>query len=850
MPPIKKWGGAMRDPEFHDAAGVLSEVGDETYALLDAHGVVRGLSPGAERLLGYTAQEVQGWRGIDLLHHRSPDPSGLVRRCRTGGESQLGQAVLRHRSGHGIEVALQARPMVSTGGDSQWLIQAMDSDATRRHELGEALLRGLFTESPFLIDVFDRKLRFVAQNDAQRRATGFAGKEFTGHTMSEVAPSGLLDMEALAARQRQVLETGRALIQTEVRGRTPDDPDREHVWSESILPLRNRAGEVIALAHTVADVTERARARERLALVNEASTRIGTTLDVLQTAQELVDVAVPQFADHAYVNLLDPVFSGEEPVTGPLGAELPLRRAAGASVLGGPGASVVAPGDVDPFTSGPASLFTRALMSGEPLLLTGEELLDELTPVDPRRAALVHEYGVHSWLLVPMSARGGVLGAVVFVRFRRAHGFEADDVPLAREIVARAAVCIDNARRYTRERTTALALRRSLLPQQLPVLGAVEAASRYLPASGHTVLGGAWFDVIPLSGARVALVVGDVMGHGLHAAVTMGRLRTAVRTLADLDLSPDELLAHLDDQAGRFQDEHGEGLTGRAAGTTCLYAVFDPVSLRCVLARAGHPPPVLASGDGQIEVLDLPVGPPLGHGGPPFECGEVALADGDLLVLYSDALVTSQDQSIDTGLSRLREALSEPRLAQAAAQSRPGPGLDGVCDAVIGRLLPNRPQDDVALLLARVRGLDPDRHATWELAPKPEAVTEARTRATRKLTEWGLENLEFTTELVVSELVTNAIRYGSPPIRLRMIRDRNLICEVSDGSSTSPHIRRALETDEGGRGLFMVAKLTQLWGTRYHARGKTIWAEQPFSGGPDGDAVLFPLDAEWDIEDP
>ncbi|MFE2874414.1 SpoIIE family protein phosphatase [Streptomyces roseus] len=803
----------MHDPVFHDASGVVAEPGEETYALLDADGVVIGWGPGAERLLGYTAREVHGLRGADLLIARS----------------EPGHAVLRHRSGRRVEVALHARPMTSTAGERQWLVQATDIDATRRRELSEALIRGLFTESPFLIDVFDTQLRFIAQNDALRRGAGFANEEFVGRTMSEVAPPDLLDMAALEARQRHVLETGEALVQTEVRGLLRGDPDRHHVWSETILPLRSSSGELIALAHTVADVTERARARERLALVNDASTRIGTTLDVLRTAQELVDVAVPEFADHAYVDLPALVFGGEEPLVGPVGESVTLLRAATSSVPGISVKAAVATGDPDPFTTGPGSLFTRAMASGEPLLLNGEELIAELAPVDPAQAERVRAYGVHSWLLVPMSARGAVLGAAVFVRHSRAHGFEPDDVLLAEEISARAAVCIDNASRYTRERTAALALRRSLLPQRLPELGALEAVTRYLPAHGQAELGGAWYDVIPLSGARVALVVGDAHGHGLNAAVTMGRLRTAVRTLADLDLSPDELLSYMDDQIHRFVDEHGDEeaggrRTGGAAGTTCAYAVFDPITRQLAVACAGHPAPVLAPVGGRPAIVPLPAGPPLGLGGSPFEGAETTLNDGDVLVLYSHGLVAAPDREVDLGLERLPEALSDLALT-------PRDGLDQACDAVIGRLLPVLPQNDVAVLMVRLHELPAEHHVTWDLPAEPEVVARARTLATRQLAVWGLQELEFTTELVVSELVTNAIRYGSEPIQLRMIRDRELICEVSDGSSTSPHVRRAEETDEGGRGLFMVAQLAQLWGTRYHARGKTIWAEQPFPEG-------------------
>ncbi|MER5932528.1 SpoIIE family protein phosphatase [Streptomyces sp. NPDC002054] len=837
----------MRDPLFLAPSGAFTEPGDESYALLDVHGVVIGLSPGAEILLGRAAEEVEGQRAADLLYTRS-DAGGLVGRCSADAVVELGHAVLRHRSGEPVEVTLQVRPLLSTGGDRLWLVQAMDAAGTRRRELGYALLRGLFTESPMVIDVFDTQLRFLAQNEAQRRTGTFGDVPFAGRTMAEVAPPGLLDLAAFEARQRQVLETGEALIATEVRGRTPGDQGRERVWSESILPLRSPSGELIALAHAVVDATDRVRAQDRLALVNDASTRIGTTLHVLRTAQELVDVAVPQFTDHAYVNLLDPVFGGEEPTAGPAAESVALRRAASSVAVAARSEAMVPMGEVDVLASAPGSPSRIALAGGEPRLMTGAELVTEFAAADPGRAALVAEFGVHSWLLVPMFARGAALGTAVFVRTGSSHPFEPDDVMLAEEFVARAAVCIDNASRYTRERTTALALQRSLLPQQLPTLGAVEAAARYAPASGHAVLGGAWYDVIPLSGARVALVVGDVVGHGLHSAVTMGRLRTAVRTLADLDLAPEELLSRLDDQVNRFHDEHGQGLTGAgAAGTTCLYAVFDPVTRHCGLARAGHPPPARVSPDGTVELLELPDGPALGRAALPFESGAATLADGDLLVLYTEGLVQAQDQSSETGRDRLCAALSGLRIGPA--------GLEAGCDHLMTGLLPARQHDDAALLMVRVHGLDPDHHATWDLECVPEEVARARSLATRQLAVWGLEALEFNTELVVSELVTNAVRYGSPPVRLRMIRDQELICEVSDGSSTSPHVRRALETDEGGRGLFMVAQLTQLWGTRYHDRGKTIWAEQSFPGtgaGPEGQPappVLPSFEELWNATD-
>ncbi|MDQ0746178.1 serine phosphatase RsbU (regulator of sigma subunit)/anti-sigma regulatory factor (Ser/Thr protein kinase) [Streptomyces africanus] len=418
-----------------------------------------------------------------------------------------------------------------------------------------------------------------------------------------------------------------------------------------------------------------------------------------------------------------------------------------------------------------------------------------------------------------MRARGLTLGVATFSRHRRPQGFQQDDLLLAQEITARAAVCIDNARRYTRERDTSLTLQSSLLPQRLPEQAALDVASRYLPASTRAGVGGDWFDVIPLSGARVALVVGDVVGHGIQASATMGRLRTAVRTLADVDLPPDELLTHLDDLVNHAAGGDTTAPLGGDIGATCLYAVYDPVSRHCTIARAGHPGPALVAPDGTVEFLDVPAGPPLGLGGLPFESTELELAEGSLLVLFTDGLVEVRGRDIDEGIAAMREVLR-----------RPAHDLEAVCDALLRTLLGDRPSDDVALLVARTRALDASHVATWRVPPDPAAVAEVRKAACLQLSEWGLDDAVFVTELVVSELVTNAIRYGRSPIELRLIYDRTLICEVSDGSSTAPHLRRAHTFDEGGRGLLLVAQLTQGWGSRQVTNGKTIWAEQSLPG--------------------
>ncbi|MEV4441786.1 amino acid permease [Streptomyces sp. NPDC049577] len=378
----------------------------------------------------------------------------------------------------------------------------------------------------------------------------------------------------------------------------------------------------------------------------------------------------------------------------------------------------------------------------------------------------------------------------------------------------------------TREHTAALNLQRGLLPHRLPSLTGVETASRYVPADSRSGVGGDWFDVIPLSSTRVGLVVGDVLGHGLSAAATMGRLRTSVRVLARLDLAPDELLACLDDVVGQTVEEWarddgggGPGADGdEALGVTCLYAVYDPVSGRCSMARAGHSPPALVDpACGTVSYPNLPAGRPLGLGGSPFESTELQLPAGSLLALFTDGLVQAPGHDTETGLGLLTGVLSEC-----------GRPLEELCDRTVAALLPGPVDDDAALLLVRTRMLAGHQVAEWELDADPASVATARSAASRQLGEWGLEDLAFTTELIVSELVTNAIRYASAgPVHVRLIRDRGLVCEVSDTGHTSPHLRHAAADDEGGRGLFIIAELTRRWGTRYTATGKTIWTEQP-----------------------
>ncbi|MFF2331809.1 MULTISPECIES: SpoIIE family protein phosphatase [unclassified Streptomyces] len=799
-------------------------------AVVAVNGTVLGWTRSAHDLLGYGATEVVG-RSAGYLLATSEDPARVARiaeRCRAGA-GWSGTTEVRRCDGRRIEVDLRVSASFHLDGRECFLVSGRE----RKPEwvVGQSVLDAFVVSSPIGMAVMSPQLRYVWMNDTLERVGGVPREQRVGRRLSDVLPG--LEADAIETLMRRVLDTGVPVIDYEYRGWSWADPQREHAYSSSFFPLTDGDGTVSGICYMVLDVTDRWKAQQRLALVNDAGASIGSTLDVIRTAQELADFAVPRFADFVTVDLLEPVASPEEPGpwpsgTAPSGTAGPptgrgdtlsrptMRRAGMSSVREGCPEAVYQVGDM--VDSLPPPHDVRFLRDGEPVLIPVLEAVRHLWSVEqPARAATFHEFGLHSLIAVPMRARDTVLGLTTFVRSVNQSPFEPDDVSPARELVARAAVCVDNARRYTREHAAALTLQRSLLPHMLPGGMALDVASSYLPADAKDGVGGDWFDVIPLSSARVALVVGDVVGHGISAAATMGRLRTAVHTLADMDLPPDELLAHLDDLVLRLSDEEPEGEASGTTvlGATCLYAVYDPVTQLCTMARAGHPPPVVVSPDGRVSFPDLPAGPPLGLGGLPFETAEVVLPEGSLIGLYTNGLIEGRDRDADLGMSRLGGALGQRGLP-----------LDALCTTVVEQLLPVPQPDDVALLLARTHALSPDHVISWDVPSDPAAVAGVRSRAARVLKSWGLEELEMTTELIVSELVTNALRHADGPIRLRLLRQSVLICEVSDASSTSPRLRHARTTDEGGRGLFLVAQLTRRWGTRYTPEGKIIWTEQ------------------------
>ncbi|MDX2542232.1 SpoIIE family protein phosphatase [Streptomyces sp. WI04-05B] len=716
-------------------------------------------------------------------------------------------------------------PTRTEEGEKAAVCIVVDVRTLRQIETDLAASQAIFGQSPFGFLLIDTDLRVRRANERFASIYGGTVDDHRGRGVYDYLISP--EAERVSATLRRVLETGDSITDMHITGLVPGSDERRH-WSINLYRVHSGTGRPIGVAWLGLDITARraaareaAAARRNLALLNEAGSRIGNSLDLETTARELLDVVVPGFCDLATVDLYQGLLAGDETPPGLADGSAELRRVAFASAV----SDAPFAGGGDPVSMGAVHHFPF-----------NSPCADALRTARPQLVPAEDNGAIQSTLAVPMVAHDTVVGLAQFSRTKGSEPFGERDRALAWELAARTAVSIDNARLYRREHERALILQRSLLPPGDPEASGLDIACRYLPGNAATEVGGDWFDVIELPGNRTALVVGDVMGRGLRAAVAMGELRTAVRTLALLDLEPAEVLSALDEIARGLGTPGGVQQATRAARqprdadlsevylATCIYAVYDSVTRRCTFANAGHLPPVLVEPGEDALMLDVPPGMPLGVGGEPFEEVEVELPEGSLLALYTDGLVESRDHPLDEGLQAFVGALRDP-----------SPQLEDVCDHVLSTLDTHHGEDDIALLMARVQGLPEDSVGDWTLPREPRSVGRAREYTRTQLTAWGLEPLIDTTELLVSELVTNALRYGEGEIRLRLLLDRMLVCEVWDAGLVQPRRRRARDTDEGGRGLQLVGLLSAAWGSRRTPRGKTVWFELPL---PDAGTVL------------
>ncbi|MCX4410429.1 MULTISPECIES: SpoIIE family protein phosphatase [unclassified Streptomyces] len=799
---------------------------------IGADGLVDQWSLRAEQLFGISAERALGMDPIEAFFE--PDQrergqrkmaeildgrewTGVVPfRVPTTGDGEPGEEGLAE---------VYVMPTTTEDGERAAVCIVVDVRTLRSIETDLAASQAIFGQSPFGFLLIDTDLRVRRANKQFASVFGGNVESHRGRTVHDYLPRS--EAERVAATLRRVLETGDSITDMHVTGFIPGSDERRH-WSVNLYRVHSGSGRPIGIAWLGTDITSRraaareaAAARRNLALLNEAGARIGNSLDLETTARELLDVVVPGFCDLATVDLYQGLLAGDETPRALADGSAELRRVAFASAVSDA-----------PFIGGPAPVAVGAVHH----YAFNSPCADALRTARPQQVPAEDGGLIQSTLAVPMVAHDTVVGLAQFSRTKGSEPFGDRDRALAVELAARAAVCIDNARLYRREHERALILQRSLLPPGDPEASGLDIACRYLPGNAATEVGGDWFDVIELPGHRTALVVGDVMGRGLRAAVAMGELRTAVRTLALLDLEPAEVLSALDEIARGLGTPGGVQQATRAARqprdadlsevylATCVYAVYDSVTRRCTFANAGHLPPVLVEPGESALMLDVPPGMPLGVGGEPFEEVEVELPEGALLALYTDGLVESRDHPLDEGLQAFVGALTDP--------SRP---LEDVCDHVLNTLDTHHGEDDIALLMARVQGLPADSVGDWTLPREPRSVGRAREYARTQLTAWDLEPLVDTTELLVSELVTNALRYGEGEIRLRLLLDRTLVCEVWDAGLVQPRRRRARDTDEGGRGLQLVGLLSAAWGSRRTPAGKTVWFELPL---PDGGTPL------------
>ncbi|SEG14017.1 Serine phosphatase RsbU, regulator of sigma subunit [Actinacidiphila yanglinensis] len=820
--------------------------------VVDAEGLVSHWSTGARRLFGPTREEAVGRPAVDVL----PVVGALDA---TGAEDGGGAAALGARPGDDLEPARDGGGSYPTAGRAR-VFDRTRGAADGQDGPGEGPLDLLWWAYPLvgpgperlLVLAADAEQAGIVEPEAlavagadpaepaglfERIAPGFAlhsvfaefpGSDRLAKRLPEILPSmNPLDSARIVA---QVLELGYPVLEVSHHDRVPVTPDwgvprraereaRRKAARESLRGDGGQgahagarpAGSAVPAGRADDDLApdlEHAAVREHLEFLNEVSRGIGSSLDLARTIQEVSAAVVPRFTDVAGTYLREQVLAGEGFPDGPPDVTTMWYRVA-VEHTDEPGRwdDVVPVGESMPFPA--QTPFFQCMTTGEPVLVPriSEEAGNAIAAQFPKRdiSPLINH---RSMLVVPLKARDVVLGFMILLRHRERPAFDDMDRVTGAELAARAGLVLDNARMYTYQENVADTLQDSMLPHIAPHMPGCDVATRYLPGARLGRVGGDWFDTIKLPGSRLALVVGDVMGHGLNSAAMMGQFRTAVQTMAGLDMPPADLLRNLDDLAQRLGEQYL---------ATCLYAVYDPVESDLLIGNAGHIPPVLVrAADGRSELLEVPTGAPLGVGGVAFETVRVPVAPGDRLVLCTDGLVEVRGQDIGTGLAALCESAAHPAAS-----------MDDACDTIIRALNPRGGRkDDVALLMARLNGIPRDDVAAWELAADPREAARARGLTRAALRGWGLDALGETAELLVDELVVNALRHArTGRVGLRLVRAGALLCEVSDDDHTVPVLLGAGPEDEGGRGMRIVSRLAREWGTSRSAHGKTVWCE-------------------------
>lgn len=810
--------------------------------VVDREGLVSHWSRGARRLFGVSREEALGRPALDLLPvsgalpdddaydaaddgtttpYGSYGPYGVHDGLGPGLESSLdgrfahraaGRARLTvpGRDGVRVDVLWWAYPLVGPGHERLVLLAA-GPDVLRQDE-GEGEGEGGDKD-----DVAAVAVECVAPGFALH--TDFAGADELARRLPEILPS--MSVGESARIVAQVLELGYPVLEFSQNVLVPVTPDwgvprrAERKARQERAARAVQAGEPVPedLQDDVEDL-EHAAVRERLEFLNEVSGRIGTSLDLSRTIIEVSKAVVPRFTDVAGTYLREQVVAGEGfPEGVPDTTTMWHRVALEHTDEPGRWDDVVPVGEAMPFPA--QTPFFQCMTSGQPVLVPriSEQMGHRIASQFEKRDIRPLITG-RSMLVVPLKARNVVLGFMILLRHPERVEFNDMDRVTGAELAARAGLVLDNARMYTYQESVADTLQDSMLPHIPPRMAGCDIATRYLPGTMLGRVGGDWFDSVKLPGARTALVVGDVMGHGLNSAAMMGQLRTAVQTMAALDLPPAQLLRNLDDLAQRLGDTYL---------ATCLYAVYDPIAGELHIANAGHIPPVLVRArDGRSELLDLPTGAPIGVGGVPFEAVRVRVEPGDRLVMCTDGLVEVRGEDIGVGLATLCESAAHPAAS-----------MDDACDTIIRALAVTFSRagrggrkDDVALLMTRLGGIEPDDVAEWRFAPAPAEVGRARAVVREQLHEWGLARLVDSAELLVSELVTNAVRHShGRPLELRLVRGETLLCEVDDDDHTLPSLLSTEPTADSGRGLRVVSTLAREWGASRTGTGKTVWFE-------------------------